>query len=159
MQHSSTGGRSPCCSCWQCYFIYKSECHWRSWLPVHAAGSCLAEHWPTSPHPFLLHNLPVTLLQACSVAWGCCGQSEGLALGLAELHSTGLIPAIQPVEILLKGLSTPRQSDASSQLGVICTLTEDHSVPSPRSSIKILNRTGPSTDPWGPHLWFLASWV
>jgi len=38
------------------------------------------------------------------------------ALGLVELHPIGFSPAIQPVQIPLKGLPTLRQIDTSSHL-------------------------------------------
>ena len=46
------------------------------------------------------------------------------AIGLVELHPIGLIPGIQPVHIPLKDLPTSRQVDTSSQLSVICKLTD-----------------------------------
>ena len=46
------------------------------------------------------------------------------AVGLVELIPIGLSPAIKPVQIPLKGLPTPRQTDTSSQLGIICKHTE-----------------------------------
>ena len=45
-------------------------------------------------------------------------------LGLAEPHPIGFSPVIQPVQISLQGLATPRQINTSCQLGVICKLTE-----------------------------------
>jgi len=49
---------------------------------------------------------------------------QGLALGLVELYPTGLSPAIQPVQIPLPGLPTPRQINTSSLLDVTCKVTE-----------------------------------
>ena len=46
------------------------------------------------------------------------------AFGFVEPHLIGFSPAIQPVQIPLQGLATPRQIDISSQLGVIHKLTE-----------------------------------
>ena len=46
------------------------------------------------------------------------------AFGLVEPHPIGFSPAIQPFQIPLSGLATLRQINASSQLGVICKLTE-----------------------------------
>jgi len=46
------------------------------------------------------------------------------ALGLVELHPTGLSSVIQPVQISLYSLPALRQINSSSQLGVICKLTE-----------------------------------
>ena len=45
-------------------------------------------------------------------------------LGLTEPHPIGHSPAIQPVQIPLQGLPTARQINTSSQLVVICKLTE-----------------------------------
>ena len=59
---------------------------------------------PTQPH---IRN----------IAWGCDLKVQDPALGLVELHTIGLSPAIQHVQILLKG-------NTSSQLGVICKITE-----------------------------------
>ena len=46
---------------------------------------------------------------------------QNLALALVELHSIGLSRDIQ---ISLKGLTTPRQIDTSSQLGLRSKLSE-----------------------------------
>jgi len=46
------------------------------------------------------------------------------AFGLVEPHPIGFGQAIQPVQVPLQGLATPRQIDTSSQLGVVCKLTE-----------------------------------
>ena len=43
---------------------------------------------------------------------------------VVELHPTGLSLSIQSVQIPLQGLPTPMQSNTSTQLGVICRLTE-----------------------------------
>ena len=47
------------------------------------------------------------------------------ALSLVELHPIGLSPAIQPVQIPLQGLATPKQINTSSQSDVICRFTDD----------------------------------
>ena len=72
------------------------------------------------------------------VQWGCCDQGAGLALGLVELHSIGLSPAIQPVQIPLQGLSIPRQINTSSQLGITYNLTKSVFIP----PIQIINKDG-----------------
>jgi len=51
-------------------------------------------------------------------------KAQNKALGLVELHPTGLSPAIQPVQIPLNGLPTPWYIDTSSQLGIIYKPTE-----------------------------------
>jgi len=88
--------------------------------------------------------------QACSITWGCCGQSAGLTLLFVELHPTGLIPAIQPFQIPLLGLPALRQIDAFPHLGVIYKLTED----ALSALIQIINkdRLGPNTNPCGTAL-------
>jgi len=70
------------------------------------------------------------------------------ALDLVKAHTSGLSPLIQPVQIPLQGLSAFRQMDTSSQLDVICKLTEGDSIPSSRSSVTISNRASTSTEPW-----------
>ena len=46
------------------------------------------------------------------------------ALGLVEPHPIHLSPAIQIIQLPLKGLPNLRQIDTTSQLGVIFKLTE-----------------------------------
>ena len=46
------------------------------------------------------------------------------AFGLVEPHPIGFSPAIQPIQIPPLGLATLRQINTSSQLGVICKLSE-----------------------------------
>ena len=50
---------------------------------------------------------------------------QDLAFCLVEPHPIGLSPVIQSVQITPQSLLTPRQINTSSQLGVICKLTED----------------------------------
>ena len=77
---------------------------------------------------------------------------QDLALGLVELLPTGLSSVIQPVQILLKVLPTPRQTDTSCQLGVICKLTEG----TLSALIHIINKDieedRPQYQPWGTPL-------
>ena len=63
------------------------------------------------------------------------------ALGLIEANASGLSPTIQPVQIVLQGLPIARQVDTSSQLGVICKLTESALNPLIQI-INILDRMG-----------------
>ena len=72
---------------------------------------------------------------------------QDATLGLVGLHPIGHSPAIQPVQIPLKGLPTPRQIDASCNLVSSANLPKVHSMPSSRSSVKILNGTGLCTYP------------
>ena len=48
-----------------------------------------------------------------------------LAPGLFKMYTIHLTSLIQPVQVPLEGLPTPRQIDTSSQLGIIRKLTED----------------------------------
>jgi len=50
---------------------------WPSWPPGHSVGSCSAKHQPLPPGPFPLQSHPATQPQACSAAWGYCGESAG----------------------------------------------------------------------------------
>lgn len=70
-------------------------------------------HWPFS-HVFVGQ---IFLLLSVSFP-------QDPTLGLVELHPTGRSPAIQPVQICLKGLPTHRQIDTYSYLAVIYKPTE-----------------------------------
>ncbi|KAJ7399991.1 hypothetical protein BTVI_109665 [Pitangus sulphuratus] len=74
------------------------------------------------------------------------------ALGLVELHPVGISPTLQLVQVPLKSPPAFQLINAPPQLGVICNLLMLDSISSSRSSTKMLNRTGPSTDPWGTPL-------
>jgi len=78
--------------------------------------------------------------QACRLA---VAKVQDLALVLAELHPIGLSPVISPSRSLCRAFLL---SGKSSQVGVICKLTEG--ALNPLVQI-ILNRASPSTDPWG----------
>ena len=74
---------------------------------------------------FSLHVSCQPLCPKCVVMDGVVlTKVKDLAFCLAEVHTIGLSPAIQPVQIPLQGLPTPRQMDTFSQLDVICKLTE-----------------------------------
>jgi len=94
---------------------------------------------PLLPEPVALHGVVVTKVQ-------------DPALGLVESQAVGLGPLIQSVQIPLQSLPTLKQIDASTQLGVIGNLLREHSIPSSRSLIKMLNKSRPKTEPWGHHL-------
>ena len=66
---------------------------------------------------------------------------------LALLNPIPLASA-QPIPIPLKVHVSLRQINITSQLGVVCKLTEGTFNPSSRSSIKVLNKIGLSTYPW-----------
>ena len=76
-----------------------------------------------------LYSKPVAMLGAFVT------KVQKMELGLVEIHTIGLSPLIQPVQIPLKGLPTSKQIDTSCQLCVICKLTE-----------------GCETHPWGTPL-------
>lgn len=71
----STEGWLPPCSCWPHYFQCRPRCCWPSSPPGLTVSPCSEEHQPTPPGPFRLHSHPATQPQACSAAWGYCGQS------------------------------------------------------------------------------------
>ncbi|KAK4821248.1 hypothetical protein QYF61_016547 [Mycteria americana] len=100
---------------------------------------CRAAFQPLFPKPVALHGVAVA-------------QVQDLTLGLVEPHTIDLGPSIQPVRIPLQSLPTLKHINTPAQFGVICNLLRAHSIPSSRSLIKILNRTGPKTEPWGTPL-------
>jgi len=69
------------------------------------------------------------------------------ALDLVELHPTDLSSASLPVQIPLEGLPTPTKINISSQLGVICRLTDAFN-----PLIQVINKDSeqdrPSNNPW-----------
>ncbi|KAK4816180.1 hypothetical protein QYF61_012470 [Mycteria americana] len=72
---------------------------------------CQAAVQPLFPKPIAFHGVTVA-------------QGQDLALGLVEPHTIGLGPSIQPVQVPLQSLSTLKQINTPTQLGVICKLTE-----------------------------------
>ncbi|KAK4824165.1 hypothetical protein QYF61_011292, partial [Mycteria americana] len=66
---------------------------------------------PLFPKPVALHGVVVT-------------QVQDQALSLVERHTIGLGALIQPVQIPLQSLPTPKQINTPTQLGVICKLSE-----------------------------------
>ncbi|KAK4817624.1 LOW QUALITY PROTEIN: hypothetical protein QYF61_021527, partial [Mycteria americana] len=99
-------------------------------------------HWaafqPLFPKPVALHGVVVT-------------QVQDLALSFVEPHTIDLSPWIQPVQVPLAFLPSSR-STLPHNLVSSANLLRVHSIPLSRSLIKILNRTGPSTEPWGTPL-------
>ena len=61
-------------------------------------------------------------------------------------------PSIQQVQVPVKGPPTLRRSTFSPSLVLSAYLLRAYSIPSFRSSIKILNRMGPNSDSWGAPL-------
>lgn len=98
---------------------------------------CWAAFQALCPQPVaLLHGVLAT-------------QGQDPAPCLFEPYTTGLDPSIQSAQIPLQTL-LPSAGITPTQLGVICKLSEGHSVkPSPRSLTKIINGAGPTTEPWG----------
>ena len=69
-------------------------------------------------------SLPATLAQACSVVGGCCDPCAELALLLVELHTTGLIQMMQPVQMPPQSFTTLMEINTATPLDVVCKLTE-----------------------------------
>ncbi|KAK4830413.1 hypothetical protein QYF61_010944 [Mycteria americana] len=90
---------------------------------------------PLFPKPVALHGVVVT-------------QVQDPTLRLVEPHTIGLGPLIQSVQIPLQSLPTLKQVNTPAHFGVICKLTEGALDPFIQIIEKILNRTGPSTEPW-----------
>jgi len=100
-------------------------------------------HWtafqPLFPKPITLRGVVVT-------------EVEGPTLGLVEPHTVGLSPSIQSVQMPLQSLPTLKQINTPTQLVPSANLLREDSILSSRSLIKILNKTGPKTEPWGTPL-------
>ena len=79
-------------------------------------------------------------------------QVQHTAFGLVELYTVGLGPSIQSVQIPLQRLPTFKQIDTPPNLVSCAVLQREHSIPSYRSLLKMLNKTGPKTEPWGTPL-------
>jgi len=79
-------------------------------------------------------------------------QGQDPALGLVEPYTVGLSPSIQPVQIPLQSLPTLKQINNPAQLVSSANLLREHSIPSSRSLIKMLNKTAPKIEPWGTAL-------
>ncbi|KAK4815896.1 hypothetical protein QYF61_009947 [Mycteria americana] len=72
---------------------------------------CWAAFQPLFPKPVLLHGVLVT-------------QVQDPTLGLVKPYTVDFSPSIQPVQVPLQSLSTLKQINPPTQLGVICKLTE-----------------------------------
>ena len=90
---------------------------------------------PLLPKPAVLHGVVVTKVQ-------------DLALGLAVPHTVGLSPSIQAVQIPLQSLPPSSRSTVPPCLVSSANSLREHSIPSPRSLIKMLHKAGPNTEPW-----------
>ncbi|KAK4827727.1 LOW QUALITY PROTEIN: hypothetical protein QYF61_021155 [Mycteria americana] len=100
--------------------------------------SCQAAFQPLFPKPVALHGVVVT-------------QERDPTLSLVEPHRVGPSPSIQPVQIPLAFLPSSR-STLPHDLVSSANLLRVNSIPSSRSLIKMLNRTGPNAEPWGTPL-------
>ncbi|KAK4809169.1 hypothetical protein QYF61_006427 [Mycteria americana] len=94
---------------------------------------------PLFPKPAALHGVVVT-------------QVQDPALSRVEPHTIGLGPSIQPVQVPLQSLPILKRSTLPPSLVSSANGLRVHSIPSSRSLIKTLNRTGPNTEPWGTPL-------
>ncbi|TRZ19795.1 hypothetical protein HGM15179_007313 [Zosterops borbonicus] len=90
---------------------------------------CLGTVQPLCAWPMVLHRVAVT-------------KAQELPHGLTNPHIVGFGQSIQPVQVPLQSLP------ALQDLVPSANLLMEHLIPSSRSSIKILNRMGPNTDPW-----------
>ena len=73
-------------------------------------------------------------------------QMQDLALGFVEPHEVHTGPLVELVQVPLDGISSFWYVKRTTQLGVICKLAEGE-LDLAKSLMKILNVTGPSTDP------------
>ena len=71
------------------------------------------------------------------------------ALSCVEPYPIGLCPLTHLVQVPLWAFLPSSRSTLSSSLVPSANLLRMHSIPSSKSSIKILKRMGPNTDPWG----------
>jgi len=79
-------------------------------------------------------------------------QVQDPALALVELHQVPLCPTLQPVQVSLMAAQPSGVSTTPPSLVSPADLLRVHSNSSSRSLMKKLNKTGPSTDPWGTPL-------
>ena len=105
-------------------FLIQTRMNWPSWPSGHTTGTCLAEHQPIPQCPFPLHSLPSTLPQVYSIAQGC-GQSTGPSSWSFWSSSHWLQPINSACPDSSVGPHYTQADDTSSQLGVICKLTEN----------------------------------
>ena len=71
------------------------------------------------------------------------------ALGPIETHTVCLGPLIEPIRSLCSALLPSGRSTLPPSLVLSANLLRVHSIPSSRSLIKMLKRSGPSIEPWG----------
>ena len=71
---------------------------------------------------------------------------QDLELGIVESHEVHIGPLLEIVQVPLEGILSFWYVHCTTQLGVICRLPED-ALNIAKSLMKMLNSTGPSTDP------------
>jgi len=91
-----------------------------------------AAHNPFIPQSVLIPGIALT-------------QVQDLALGLVEPHEVHISSLLKLVQVPLDGTASLRRVDRTTYLGVVGKLAEG--ALDPAMSLKILNSTGPSTDP------------
>jgi len=69
-----------------------------------------------------------------------------------ELHEASVSPFLQPAEVHLEGSTTSGASATPPSYVSSADLLRAHSASLFRSSMKVLNRSGPTIDPWGTPL-------
>jgi len=92
---------------------------------------------PHFPKTVALHGVVVT-------------QMQDLALGLVKTHTVDLCPSIQPVRSPCIAFLPSSRLTLLPNLVSSANLLRVHSTPSSNSLIKMLNNTGPNTEPWEP---------
>ncbi|KAK4810817.1 hypothetical protein QYF61_008789 [Mycteria americana] len=100
---------------------------------------CRAAFQPLFPKPVALHGVVVTKVQ-------------DLALGLVESHTIASAHRSSLSRSLCRDFLPSSRSTLPHNLVSSANLLRVHSIPLSRSLIKILNRTGPNTEPWGTPL-------
>ena len=73
-------------------------------------------------------------------------QVQDLAFGFVEPHEVHMGPLLELVQVPLDGILSLRRVNRSTQFGAVCKLAEGVLDPT-MSLMKILNSTGPNTDP------------
>lgn len=149
----SRRGEKPPSTCWPHSSSCAPEYHWLPWSQGHIAGSWFTCCPPGPPGPSLQSFFPADQPLMGTGAWGysspgggpctcLCWNSWGYSLpnslacpGIVEWQHSFLVCRPSPPSFV---------SSAS--------LLRAHSVPSPRSLMTRLNKTAPSTDPWGTSL-------
>ncbi|KAK4829093.1 hypothetical protein QYF61_002044 [Mycteria americana] len=120
---------------------------------------CQAAFQPLFPKPVALHGVVVTRTQHLVVTRGCCDQDPALVVVCRTQH-LALLNFIQLASAHRSSLSrSPCRAFLLSSRSILppnlvssANLLRVHLIPLSRSLIKILNRTGPSTEPSGTPL-------